>query len=114
MEPEGEGRDDPEVSTSSADRPEEIRIDIGRSSLDLTIGPDDLSLDDVVAREPVLAAQPAVPTAKCESGDPRVGHDASRGREAKELGLAIHISPKGSPLNPHGLGFWIDVDTTHG
>ena len=113
MHAEGEGGNDPEVSSASSDRPEEIWIDVGRRCSHLTVCAHDARLDHVVAREPVVAPQPPVPTAERESGDPGVGHDTSRCRQPVELGLAVDIAPQGSALDAGDPRVGVDLDAAH-
>jgi len=113
VEPERERRDDSEVSAPAADSPEEVGIDIRRSSPNLAVRADDLGRDDVVAREPALAAEPPVPAAEREPGDAGLRDDSARGGQPEGLSLPVGVSPQGSALHARDPRLRIDVYAPH-
>jgi len=90
-----------------------VRIGVRRGRTHLTVGADDLGRDDVVAREPALATDPPVAAAERESGDTRVGYDASRCGKPEGLRFPVDVAPDRSALHACQSRFAIDVDATH-
>src|SRR2546430_8443189 len=70
--------DDSEVPPAATDRPEQVRLLRGARFPDPAVRGDDLGLEQVVAREPVLSHQDPETTPEGESRDPRVRHDPAR------------------------------------
>src|SRR5262249_14097522 len=64
-----EGRDDAEIRTSAADTPEQIGAFLGAGRLQLSVRSDDVGRQQVVAGESVLPVEPAISSAKRQSGD---------------------------------------------
>ena len=79
----------------------------------LTIGADDLCLHEVVAREPVLAAEPTLTASEREPGDTRVRDDSTRRGEAVELRLPVDVTPQRAALRTHQARVRIDEDPVH-
>src|SRR5919112_857460 len=59
---------------------------------DCAVGSDHFSADQVVARQTVLAVEPAESAAECEPGDSGDGNDAERGGEPMLLRAAVELA----------------------
>jgi hypothetical protein len=104
---------DTEVATATAQRPEQVRVTVGRCPDDVACGRDDLGFDEVVDGEPVLAHEPADAAAQTDTADTGVAHDATRRGQTVALGLAVDVAPQGTALDPGCAGDWIDGDGAH-
>ena len=88
----GERSDHAEIAATAADGPEQIRVRIRRCRAHLTISANHLGGQQVVDRQPVLAANPSLSTAEREPGYAGVGDDAARRDEPEGLGLVVHVA----------------------
>ena len=109
VEREGERGDDPEVAAAAAERPEQVGVRVGRRRAHLAVGAHDLRLDDVVARQAVLAAQPAVAAAERQARDAGVGDDAAGRGETEGLRLAVDVGPERAALDVRDASLGVDV-----
>ena len=101
MRLELERRDDAEVAAGAAHGPEEILV-LGRARpAQLAVGGDDVDREQVVDRQPVLAAQVADAAVERQAGDARRRHDAAGHREAEQLRLAVDVAPGRAALDAH-------------
>ena len=71
LRPEGESGDHPEVAAAAPQRPEQVRVLVGRGLDDLAAGQHDLQRDELIAGQPVLAGEPADPAAQGQTGNAR-------------------------------------------
>src|SRR6185437_14540911 len=105
--------DDAEVAAGAADGPEQVLV-LRRAGLpELPVGGDDVDRDEVVDREPVLAAEVTDSAVQRQAGDTRRRDNAAGDREAEQLGLAIEVSPGRAALHTDGLRIRLDVDAAH-
>jgi hypothetical protein len=111
---EPERSDHPEVAAAAAQRPEQIRVFVGRRADDAALGCDDLGGQQVVDSEPVFAHEPPDPTTEREAGDAGVAHDATGGGQAVGLRLAIDVAPQRSTLHQDGAAGRVDQHGSHG
>ena len=110
---EGERRDHAEVAATAADGPEQIGVRIRRGRPHLTVGAHHLGGQQVVDRQPVLAANPSLPTAEREPGYAGVGDDAARRDEPEGLGLVVHVADQRPTLDAHRPSLRVDVNAVH-
>src|SRR5271168_473701 len=80
---------DTEIAAAAAQAPEQIRMLIGARSQKLSVGGDDVSRQQVVAAETMLAHQPAEATAQSQPGDAGGRHDAAGAGKAEGLAFAV-------------------------
>ena len=105
-----EGRDDPEVAPTAAQRPEQVAVlGLARGD-DVTARRHDLGRQEVVARQPVLAGEVADPSAQGEPGDPGRADDAARGRQTVLVGRVVETRPLAATAGARGLRVGIDGD----
>src|SRR5713101_2017887 len=93
-----EGGDHAKVAASAAQAPEQVGVLGGTHGQHLAIGSDQISGQEVVAGEAVLARQPAEAAAKGEATNARIGDNAPSRGQAEGLRLAIEVPPGGPPL----------------
>src|SRR5437588_7276553 len=88
-----EPRDDAEVSSAPANRPEEVRFRVFARRDDVTGGENHLRGQEIVERDPVLGHQPAEPTTDSEARYPGAG-DLTAGRGETECRCgAVEFAP---------------------
>ena len=75
---------------------------------------DDLQRPQIVHGQPVLAHEPAEPSAQGETCHAGHGYRAARAGQALELGLAVVVTPRGPALGPCPARPWVDVHGAHG
>jgi hypothetical protein len=75
---------------------------------------DNLDRAQVVAGEAVGTHQDTQTTTEREAGDAGGRHLAAGGGEAKDLGLAIELSPGDATLCPHPARSGVDLHSSHG
>jgi hypothetical protein len=113
VQPEGERRDDAEVPSAAAKRPEEIRVLLRRCRTHLTVGAGDLGGEDVVARETVFSTEPSVAAPEREPGDACLRDGPERCGEAEDLRLPVDVAEERTALNTCDLCLHVDVDASH-
>ena len=85
--------DDPEVAAAAAQPPEELGV-LGLARVhEPAVRGDDVGADEVVAREAVLAHQPADAAAEREAGDAGRRDQAAGRREPVRLRLVVDVGP---------------------
>ncbi len=105
--------DDAEVAAGAADGPEQVLV-LGRARLpELPVGGDDVDREQVVDREPVLAAEMPDPAVQRQPSDAGRRDDAARYGEPEQLRLAVEVAPSGAALDADGPGLRVDVDAPH-
>src|SRR6185436_18585003 len=77
-----------------------------------TSGPTELDLQQVVAREPQLALEPAA--AEREPDDAGGGHAAAGHGERVRLGGGVDVAPGRTRLHVRGPRRGVDLDPVHG
>ena len=70
-------------------------------------------LDEVVAREAVLAPQPAVAAAEREPGDAGVRDHAARRDQPERLGLPVDVRPERAALHVRQASLGVDLHAAH-
>ena len=113
MERELEARDDPEVAAASAQTPQQpgpLGLTDGH---DVAVGRHDVSADQVVARQSVLALQPADPAAQREAGDAGGRDQAAGRRESVSRGRGIEVGPGRTGLDRGRAPVDVDFDVAH-
>ena len=108
-----EARDDAEVATAASQSPHEIAVLGVAASHDGAVREDDLGGDEVVARQSVLAGEPADAAVERQPGDAGHRHEAERCGEAVLLGRGVELAEQDPRLSPHGAVVGIDVDVLH-
>ena len=89
MRLELERRYDAEIPTASAQRPEEIVVIICTGGEHLLVGCDHLRRQQIVDGHPVLADQPSNTASEGQTANPRLGHNAARYRQTKNMCFPI-------------------------
>ena len=102
--------DDPEIPAAAAHTPEEIGVFGRAGDQQPAIGGDDIDRSQVVSSQPVFARQPAEAPAERETGDARCRDDTARGRQAKDLRLAVEVSPIDAGLGASRARLGVDMD----
>ena len=114
MRPEAERGDDAEVAAAAPQRPEQLRVLLGARARLRAVGEDDVGLDQVVDREPVLAREVADAAPQGEAADAG-GADDPRGRGQTVLvRRGVDLRPGAAAADAHGArGSAIDLDSLH-
>ena len=106
---ERELRDDAEVPTAAAQRPEQVGVLLRARPHDAAVGKDDLGGDERVDREAVRAHQPADAAAEREPADAGVGDVPGRDREPVLLGRAVDLAEQRAAADAHERGRRVDA-----
>ena len=110
MQPELEAGHDAEVAAAALEAPVQLLVLPGVGADVLALGGDDLERGHVVARQPVLAGQPAHPAAEGQPADAGVG-DVARGRgEPVRLGGAVERAQQRAAGDPRAARGGVDAD----
>ena len=96
------GSDHAEVTAATPEAPEEVRVLTGVDVAELAVGSNDISGNEVVAGQAILARQPADTAPQSEAGDTCIGVGAARSGQAEGLGLVIEFPPLDAALGPDG------------
>ena len=113
MEPELEGRRDPEVPAGAAHAPEQVRLLGLARPHEPAVGRDQLDRGEVVDREPELPLQASDAATQGQPGDAGVAHDADRADEAVRLGGDVELAEERAAVRPGGSPFGVHVDAAH-
>src|SRR4051794_34221871 len=95
-----ERRNDAEITTASAQAPEQVGIFAPAGRQELAIGGDDNSRQKVVAREAISASKPAQATPQGQPRDPGVRIGAACRCQTEGLRLVVKIAPSHASLGP--------------
>ena len=110
MGAELERGDDAEVAAAAADRPEQVGVLVrARAGLG-AVGEDHVRLEQVVDREPVLAAQVPDPAAEREPADAGRGDDPGGRREPVLVGGRVDLVPGAAAAGPDRAARRVDLD----
>ena len=113
LEPELEGRRDPEVPAGAAQAPEELGlVGLGRAH-EPAIGGDELDGGQVVDREPEAALEAADSPTEGQPGDAGVADDPDRADEAVRLRGDVELAEEGAAVRAGDPGLRIDLDAAH-
>jgi hypothetical protein len=110
MEGEVEAGDDTEVATPATQCPQELGVLGGGGLDDRAVPAHDLGRHQVVARESVLAFEPAGAATERETGDPGGRDTAAGGRETMRLRGTIHVGPDGAAADAGDAALGVDRD----
>jgi hypothetical protein len=113
MEAKLERGDDPEVSTATLERPEQIRMSGCADVQQTAVGGHDVRRDQVVARHAERPAEPTLASAESQPRDTRSGDDAADGDQPEGLRLAVDVAPRGAPLDSREPVVGVDADGPH-
>jgi hypothetical protein len=91
MQPEFEFSHHPEISSTAADRPEQIRVFILRGAYNPLVSQDNLGRYEIVYRQARLPCEPSHATAQSQSAYAGVAHHAGWHGEAVCLGGSIQV-----------------------
>jgi hypothetical protein len=106
-------RDDSEVAAPAAEAPEQVGVLVLARLEELAVGSHDIHRNELIDREPVLAHDPADPTAERQACDARVRDDAGRNREAERLRLPVELAEQYAGLHPRRALLRIDAHALH-
>ena len=95
-----------EVSSSTANGPEQIGFFILACPQYLAFGGDELDGQKIVEGEAILAHQPAQAAAEGEPGDAGARNHPARDRQTVQLRLAIELGPGDATLRPCRAALW--------
>ena len=113
LEPELEGRRDPEVPAGAAEAPEELGlVGLGRAHQP-AVGGDEVDGGQVVDREPEAALEAADSPAEGQPGDAGVADDPDRAHEAMRLRGDVELAEEGAAVRAGDPGPRIDLDAAH-
>ena len=105
---------DAEVSATAPQRPEQVAMLARTRGNDLTIRRYQVDRQHVVAREAVLAHEPAQAAAEGQAADARIRNGAACGCQPKDLRLAVQVRPEQPTLCLDGAGTRVDTHASHG
>ena len=108
-----ERRDDAEIATPAAQRPEEVGVLLGARRQQLAFGADDLEREDVVAGQAMLSHQPADAAPEGQAGDAGPGDDTRGHRQAMQVRFAIDIAERRPALDPRRTPARVDENAPH-
>ena len=106
-------RDDTEVTATTTQGPEEIRIFVGAGNHHRAVGEHHVGFEKVVDGETVAASEVAETTSEGEATDTGGGDDPARDGQPVSMGGVIHVAPSATRLHPDGLGLRVDPDSPH-
>ena len=113
MRREGERRHDSEVTSSAADRPEQIIVVASVRRHDTAIGQHDVGGEQVVQREPVFANQPPETAAEGQARHAGHRHEAAGRGQTVRLKRVVHLGPVAAALGADRARIGIDGDRSH-
>ena len=113
MEPELEGRDDPEVRAGAAQAPEKLGMLIRRRADDPAVRGDELDGEQVVEGQPELPHQPAHAASEREARDAGVRHDSHGADEPVLLCGRVQLAEQRTSADARGLRLRVDLGATH-
>ena len=110
MQPVLQRGDDPEVPAAAAQAPEQVGVLVGARRHPLAVGGDDLRGEQVVARGPVLAGDPAEPAAEGQPGHAGERDVAGRGGEAEGLRRPVDVAEQRAGAHARRPRDGVDLD----
>ena len=99
MEPEPEGRGDPEVGPCAPQAPEQLGVLVFGCPDMPAVGADQLDVDEVVDRQPETPHQPAEPASQRQPGDAGMANGAVGTDQAVALGGGVESLEQGPGLH---------------
>ena len=113
VQPQLEGRHDPEVAAAAAQRPVEVRVLGGARADRPAVGEDDLGGDEVVDGHAVAPALVGDTAAERQPGHAGLGDDPARSGEAQRRGDPVDVGPRRAALHVHGAAGGVDAHAAH-
>ena len=113
MQGELEGGDDAEVTPTALQRPEQIGVVAFAGPQQLAVGRHYVGGQQIVDREPVLAAEPAETAAERQPGDTGRRVDAERRRPAERLCFAVEVTQRGTRRDARAAVHRVNPDGSH-
>jgi hypothetical protein len=101
------------VSAAAAQRPEEVRIFVGRRAHYPSLGRDHIDRDNVVTGRSMYSHQPSIAAAERESRNSDFGVGTTDGREAIRLGGVIDLTPARAAFGADPSRLRIDAHLAH-
>jgi hypothetical protein len=86
-----EARDDAQVGSGAAHRPEEVVVLVAAGPAHLAVGRDDLDLDQVVDRPAEAPCEVAEAAPERQAGHAHLRYEAQRRGQTVELRLAVYV-----------------------
>lgn len=114
MQHELEGGDDAEVAAAAVEAPEQVGVLALAGAHLVAAGGDDVGRDEVVARHPVPAGQPAHPAAQGQTRDAGVGDDPSGRGQREGLRLVVQLAPEDTRVAAGAAPVRVDPHAGHG
>src|SRR6266404_4153469 len=100
--------DNAKISTSAAERPEEIVVFRRAGSEHFAVGCDHLRRQQIVDGHPVFTYQPANTASESQATNSSLGHDATRDSKPENMRFPINITESRSALYSNSAGCVID------
>ena len=113
VEPELEGRRDPEVPAGAAHAPEQLGLLGLARPHEPAVGRDQLDRGEVVDRQAKLPLQPAHAATQGQPGDAGMANDADRADEAMRLGGDVELAEERAAVRPGGSLPGVHRDAAH-
>src|SRR5260370_41469617 len=108
-----ERSDNAEISSSAAERPEEIVVFRSAGSEHFAVGCDHLRRQQIVDGHPVFTDQPANTTSESQATNTSLGHDATRDCKPEDMRFSINITKSRSALYLNSAGCVIHENGPH-
>src|SRR6266404_7220877 len=105
--------DNAEISTSAAERPEEIVVFRSAGSKHFAVGCDHLQRQQIVDGHPVLTDQPANTTSEGQATNTSLGHYAAGDCKPENMRFSINITKSRSALYSNSAGCVIHQNGPH-
>src|SRR6267378_919475 len=105
--------DNAEISTSAAERPEEIVVFRSTGSEHFRVGCDHLRRQQIVDGHPVFANQPANTTSEGQATNTSLGHYAAGDCKPENMRFSINITKRRSALYSNSAGCVIHENGPH-
>src|SRR6266478_7720228 len=105
--------DNAEISTSAAERPEEIVVFRSAGSEHFSVGCDHLRRQQIVDRHPVFTNQPANTTSESQATNTSLGHDATGDSKPEDMRFSINIPKSRTTLYSNSAGRIIHENGSH-
>ena len=107
-------RHDREVAAAAAQCPEQVGVLLLGRHQHVAGGRHDAGGEQVVDRQPVLAAQPPHAAAEREPADAGVADQPDGHRQAVRLGRRVEVAEQGTAADPHPARVRVDDHLVHG
>jgi len=108
-----EGSDDPEITATAADGPEQIRVLSLIARHKVTGGRHHIGGDEIVTGKTASPTEITYATAESETGDARGRNDAARCRQTEGMGCVIQVTSGTTPFRAHRPPLRLDPHPFH-